>query len=402
MKKWKKGLALLAATGLVAAAGYRGLAPADSKQLREHCRGAVRNRNWEQLQTEASRWITADPNADEARLFLATSLQQQRKFEESLNSLMQICTTSPEAEPALRQIMELQFGPLNQPVAAARACEYMIQRDSQSALARQRLIFYLTMTLQRPKMIAQIRDAIRTGSESREHYVYLFFADSLNFSNGTELNSQWLQSNPEVEQFEVAEAIFIGEKLDASISMDDREEAQAARQALAQKNVVLKRLLEKYPHNSEILAYALRGAMTDGNVQQAARLLSQATVDAEQDNRFWRFKGWIHSQRGESDLAEQAYRRAIELHPLDWGTRYLLADLQQKQLQTSEATRLRSLVSRANELRRQLHAAPNARQVPPEIMAKLADYARDCGDTMFADALANRLKQYTKGQETSS
>ena len=119
-------------------------------------------------------------------------------------------------------------------------------------------------------------------------------------------------------------------------------------------------------------------------------------MEAERDHRFWRFKGWVHSERNQADEAEKSFRRALELHPMDWSTRHMLAELLQKQQRFEEVKSLRELVRRANELRRTLQAIPNARHVTQEIMARLADYATDCGDKQLADVLPKRFRQRTK------
>lgn len=155
-------------------------------------------------------------------------------------------------------------------------------------------------------------------------------------------------------------------------------------------------LLAKYPHNTELLACAIRQRMQGGKRDEAIFYLAKATIDAEQDHRFWRFKGWIHANRDEIGEAEKSYRRAIELHPLDWSTRHLLAELCQKQQKFDEVQRLRELVTRANELRRTLQSLPNARNVPQEVMIRLADYAADCGDHQVAAALRQRIRQYKR------
>jgi tetratricopeptide (TPR) repeat protein len=259
-------------------------------------------------------------------------------------------------------------------------------------MARQRLIFFLAMTLQRSRLQNQIRAAIDSESEPPEAFVYLFFLDSLHFSNATIWNGQWMQGNGDSELFEVAQAVCIAQTLDTSISMDDREESLAARRALEKKGPVMDELLERYPHNIELLAYHLRENVKSGNVGRVLSLLSHAPVESESDGRFWRYKGWVNFQRGELTAAEVAYHRALELHPLDWATRHFLAELCQRQQNFQGAGRLRELVSRANELRRALHAAPSAREVPEDVLRKLVRYAADCGDTQMADALQRRLQ----------
>jgi tetratricopeptide (TPR) repeat protein len=370
--------------------------------LRRLCRDAVRARQWSALQASSERWTAIAPESGEAWVFLAEACQQQQQFEQALQCLDRVPESAPEAEAALTAQMELQFGPLNRPREGAETCERILSRNPQSLVARQRLIFFLTMTLQRVRLIHEIRRALDSGTEPREAYVYLFFADSLRFDNGAELNGQWLSHDPESELFEVGEAIFIAETLDASVSMDDREAAQAARRALARKGPVMEQLLKKYPHNAELLAYQLRESVLTGNVSRAVELLAQAPADAEEDNRFWRFKGWVRAQRGELAAAESDYRHALELHPLDWGTRHLLAELLQRQQRPEEVARLRELVNRANALRRAIHLAPSASRVPPPTLVELATYAADCGDAQMAAALRHRLKQYYDASQPPS
>lgn len=362
-------------------------------EIRQECQRALLTRRWDRLEELGTKWTTAEPQNGEAWVFLAEAFNGREDFQRALECLKKVPDSATQMESALMAQMDLQFGPLNRPRDGAVTAERIIQLDPQSLVAQQRLIFFLTMTLQRDRLNKQIRQAIEAGTEPRESYVYLFFLDSLFFANGAELNGQWLLGEPDSELFEVGEAIFIAETLDASVSMDDRETAQAAQRAQSRKVAVLKELLQKYPHNAELLAYQLRECVLTGNVPRAVELLAQATVEAELDNRFWRFKGWIHSQRNESTEAEAAYRQALKLHPLDSGTRHLLAELLQRQQRTEEVERLRSLVSQANEIRRAIHRAPSARQIPQDVLGKLADYAADCGDKLVATVLKKRIQQ---------
>ena len=178
--------------------------------------------------------------------------------------------------------------------------------------------------------------------------------------------------------------------------MDDRFAAEASRRALANRDQVMDQLLAKYPHNPELLAYNIRQRIQLGDQASVVNLLAQATVEAESDHRFWRFKGWVHADRNEALEAEQAYRHALELHPMDWSTRHLLAELLQQQQQFAEVKSLRDLVTRANELRRTLQATANARQVAQDVLSRLADYAADCGDKQMSDALRKRFRQYKR------
>ena len=373
-----------------------GLVYPTAEEWKQRYQDAAQSRDWDTARNCAQRWSQTAPESGEARLRLAELLVKQRQYQAAMDCYGQVPVTSGEWETAMTAGIELQFGPLNRPAEGASDCEVLLRQNPNSLAAQQRLIFFLAMTLQRTRLIQQIRQAIEMGSEPRESYVYLFFADSLSFSNGAELNSQWLASDPDSELYEVAIAIFTTETLDASLSMDDLEAAETSRRAQAKKGAVMEALLAKYPHNTELLAYAIRQRMQGGKRDEAIFYLAKATVDAEQDHRFWRFKGWIHADRDEIGEAEKSYRRAIELHPLDWSTRHLLAELCQKQQKFDEVQRLRELVTRANELRRTLQSLPNARNVPQEVMIRLADYAADCGDHQVSAALRRRIRQYKR------
>jgi tetratricopeptide (TPR) repeat protein len=396
-KRWWFRTVCLTCLGAAILAGWiwGGWRQPTTEEMNRLCLEAARKQQWTTLQEQGERWAASEPENGKAWMYVAQAMEQQQKFDEAAKCLTRIPASAPEADSAQIARMELAFGPRNRAEDGAIICETILKQNPQSKVAQQRLIFFLAMSLQRHHLQKQIRAAIQSGSEPREAYVYLFFADSLHFSNGASWNGQWLQGDPQSELFEVAQAIFIAQTLDTSISMDDREAAQSARNALARKGPVLDRLLKRYPHNIELLAYQLRESVKSGTVGRALKLLSQAPVESESDGRFWRYKGWIHAQRGEEIAAEDAYHRALELNPLDWGTRHFLAELRQRQQRFDDAERLRELVSRANELRRVLHSAPSASEVPPAILGKLARYALDCGDKQMADALQRRLQQFS-------
>jgi tetratricopeptide (TPR) repeat protein len=276
---------------------------------------------------------------------------------------------------------------------AAQACERVLAHDPHSQVAQQRLIFFLALTLQRTELVRQIKSAIESHSEPIESYVYLFMVDSLMFSNGIESNSRWLQSDPESELFEVAQAIFIAETLDFSISMDDLAAAQAARRDAARRDAVLQKLRTKYPHNAELLAYNIQKLIQLGDVAAVVNLLAEATVECEADPRFWRFKGWVHFQRGELADAEAAYRHAIKLNPMDWVTRHMLSEVVQQDGRVDEVKSLRDITVHGRNLHNALRNAPSAREVPKDLLYKLVEFAARCGDERTSEALRKRIQQ---------
>lgn len=365
------------------------------EQRRNLCQAAIASGQWEELRLEATEWTHVKPDSADAWMFLARAHQRLGNLDEAVASLQNVPKTSRQWNTAQLAIVELSFGPLNKPQLGAETCEKILNHNPESVVARQRLIFFLAMTRQRVRMIDQIRIAMKLRTESKEAYTYLFFADSLPFTNAASLNSQWLAGSPGSELFEVGRAVYLAETLDTGVSLDNRERALAAEEALSEKETRMRELLEKYPHNIEILAYHLNRARLISDLDRAVELMSMAPVESESDSRFWRAKGWIHARRGETGEAESSYRKAIELHPLDWGTRSLLAQLLQQEQRLEEAAQLRQLVDQANKLRRTIEVLPSADQVTIAVIRDLIDYAEACGDQLFAESLSDRLKQQT-------
>lgn len=391
-KKWRIAFVLAVLTSVLVTWFLWGKSIGKRRAL---CEAAFASGNWEELKSEATDWTLADADSGEAWMFLARAHQQLGDLEESVAALRKVPKTSPKSGTAQLAIVELYFGPLNKPQLGAEVCEEILKDNAESVTARQRLIFFLAMTRQRVRMIEQIRTAMKLRTEPKESYTYLFFADSLPFTNAAALNAHWLAGSPDSELFEVARAVYLAETLDIGVSQDNREQALAAEKALSEKETRMRELLEKYPHNIELLAYFLNRARLFGDLERVVELMSKAPVESESDNRFWRIKGWIHARRGEPQEAESSYRKAIELHPLDWGTRSLLAQLLQQEQRLEEASQLRELVEQANKLRRDIEVLPSADQLTIVIVQGLADYAGACGDQLYADCLSRRLRQQT-------
>jgi tetratricopeptide (TPR) repeat protein len=384
------GLVCLLIGAMLGLWGYRLFVPSVA-QLRRNCLQAAAADEWNSVELNARRWTHIAPGSGEPWMQLGNALARQRKFQAAQECFRNVPEGSPEAEEAAISEIDLLFGPLNSPTKAAIVCEEVLGQNPQSRIGRQRLIFFLAMTLQRTELMRQIRAAIEQESEPIEAYVYLFMVDSLMFSNGIETNSRWLRGEPESELFEVAQVIFVAETLDFSISLDDLAAAQAARRDAARKESVMKKLLAKYPHNAELLAYIIRKRIESGDVPGVVELLAQSTVDCETDPRFWRFKGWVHKQRQELAECRASCRRAIELNPLDWVTRYMLSDVLQQHERFDEVKVLREISVRGRNLQNSLRNAPSAREVPPKLLLELADYAESCGDEQVSRALRKRI-----------
>jgi Flp pilus assembly protein TadD len=152
------------------------------------------------------------------------------------------------------------------------------------------------------------------------------------------------------------------------------------------------KLLERFPHNTNLLADQIDAEIIKGRINRVVELLAQAPTDAETDNRFWRFKGWVHYARQEFAEAEAAYRHALQLHPMDWQSLSRLLEVLRSREETTERKKIEDLIARLQELRARIRSLETLENCPLDLLRALGQLARDCGDTFIADALERRLE----------
>jgi tetratricopeptide (TPR) repeat protein len=354
-------------------------------RLRADMRRAEQEMRWNDL-AEVSRQLTElNPNDGDAWLRWGQAAELRNDHVGAARIFTDMPEEIPEKMQGLRALVDLQFGPLNSPLAAEQSLRRVLARDPASKLPRQQLVLFYGLTLQRRKLIRETRSAMENHAESGEVYVYLFLADSLHLPSGPKANRRWLKGDPDSELFTVAEAISAAIPPD---HVDPHDELAAGNER------ELARLLERYPHNLELLAWYLEAAMARGDVASAGKLIAQLPSEAADDNRCCRFAGWAHEQAGREDEARAKYQQAITLHPLDWKTRHLLADLLRRGEQIEEADSLMQLVQTAEELRRSLDDLTDAPSIPAALIPRLTDYARQCGDAQYAKSLDRFMDEH--------
>ena len=356
------------------------------------CRAAREGRKWDELQRLAGEWSRRDPQSADPWLFLAEASEGQRDRPATAAALARIPDSDPRAPQALVELAKLEFGLLNRPFEGEATCQRLLRLEPRAAFAHQRLIQYYALTLQREKLVQQIRFAVDQKREPPEAYVYLLLLDSLRMGNGMKFNEIWLEAHPDEEIFVVARAIQVREPHDEQAGVTP-DELDAARRASAGKLKLIESLLEKYPANLELLAYEIEHRINTGEIDRVTDLLSRAPEEAERDSRFWRFKGWVHETLDELPDAEAAYRQALQTHPLDWNAWNRLAVVYRRRQNPREVERLATLVEKARELRIKIRKLAAAELVTPEILADLQDYARKCGVDWLVEALERRSGQ---------
>lgn len=381
----------IVAVSLLIVRGLVGWNEARARSLEVACKAAHAAGRWADEERLARDWMAVAPGAAPPIFFLAQAqlgLGRQREAADTFALL-------PDGEPltlqGLGDRVDLLFGDLRDPRAAAATCERILAQDPGNVEAHRKACFFSAVTLDRRRLADQAHRAIDTGGDLPETYVYLLGSNWLTLSNTLAVNSHWLQAAPDDERFLVAAAR--GFVSSSGLEEDVVEDGQSDRPAEPEHERQLRALLERFPSNPELLAYFLQKATTRGDLDEVTTLLAQAPREAEGDGRFWRFKGWVHDRSGEAAEAEASYRRALAIDPYDFLSRHQLAAVLRKSGRTEEAAVLARLAADGRELRKRILQAPDVRAMPPDVLRSMVDYARGCGEVSIADRLSRRIAE---------
>ncbi len=356
------------------------------KAFKSACKAAVEQEDWKGLLETSNRWRNWNPQQGDALIFLAEAHVQLGEFEQAAERLGQVDDSYHGALQALAARAELLYIELRQPYAAEETWLRMLNVNKLADVPRQRLIYFYAMSLQRKKMLDLIHESMQLGCEPLESYTYLLIVNSLNFSDGLVLMTRWLQSAPGDETFEVAQAVYAAKK-----TADNAMATFGIQTLIPGDRSLLDKSLQKYPANLEALAIQIDFLIFEGDAEQVAKLISQASPDAEFDSRFWRYRAWLLSNRQRHQDAADSLKQALELNPYDWQARWLLADVYRKLGKAAEADQVAKLGRQGKELQSKLFELPNARQLTEEVAAELIDYLRAIGPSPALEAIERRL-----------
>lgn len=379
----------LIAGGAALAVWTRGLDQVELLTI--ECKTAERKGDWLGLERAASQLRKLQSQSALPLIFLAEAAQEQGRLEEAAAFLGQLPDGDPLTPPALLELSAIQFEALNRPLEAAAVLERTVRLDPRQCEARRRLIYFYAFSLQRRKMVEHARAAIESGCDAPETYVYLMGQDWLSFANAFDENSRWLAGNPDEELFLVARAMY----RITSKALDETDEPEKAGVYDDQGNAIHRQKVAEYfvrfPQNLELLVYYLKEASTNGDADEVARLLAQAPPESADDNRFWRYMGWLHAHKGEYLEAENCYQRALTINPYDFVTQHQLAAVERKLNRPDQVVTLEELVRVGHGLRREILQLPTVTDVPPELLRRMALHAAACGDPTTANRLFARV-----------
>ena len=384
MRFWRYGLLFSIVLALLVSGEFvlRGWRQSQEASYERQCREARGAERWADLQRLGEQWVGWNRRSADAWLFRADAAQHLGDFASAATFLESIPESDPKALPAFVGLATLQFGTLNRPFDGVRTCERILKIEPRTTVAHQQLIEFYAMSLQRRQLDYHIRFAIECSREPPAAYVYLFLMDTMRLATGVESNERWLTQDPDSELFLVARVLQMPEPENG---IKDRNGSD--------KYTLADSLLQRFPKNLELLAYQLDLSVKRGNVEDVIKILKRLPAEADGDCRFWRAKGWLHLSRDEIGKAKQALQQAIDLYPQDWHARNLLADALRREGKLVEAEPLHELVQYSRRLRERITSTGSSQDVPTEVLADLANFARQCGDTLVADALNRRLRR---------
>ncbi len=412
--------------------GLRLLSQWRNQQYADQCHEYMKMQAWKKLEDVSEKWCQREPDKAEPWMYAAEAAQQQEQYARAADLLNRVPDDDPRAVGALLVRTGLLFDTtLNDPLEAVATCERILRIDPTCRDARQHLIFFCAVTFQRQEMEYHIYEAIRLGVDTPEDYVYLIGKDFLIFANGAEINGKWLEKYPDYEPFIIAHTLhLIGTGKPEEIGSTSIPEystlpAQSPSalgsegigtdpnsgngqgenhppfdrtnlkymQRISEYEKAMGEYMVRFPRNTELLVFFLKKASLDGDQERVAELLEQAPPEAKEDSRFWRYLGWLQSERGDLEEAEKTLHKAIALHPYDFLTRHMLAEVMRRLGRPEEDIEfVQGLSTEGTELRRILmQETPDPSVVAPGVLNRMAFYARFCGDEQVAEALDRRV-----------
>jgi tetratricopeptide (TPR) repeat protein len=355
-------------------------------ELNRKCHSLSLHSQWNELAEVAARWAVLQPQSAEPWLMRAEAAEGMEDWAHVVEFLDHVPRNDPRAVGIQIRKATIQFENLNQPRAGVKTCDELLKLDPRVLPAHKQIIFFYTLTLQRAEMVRRIRQAIRMRRESPESYVYLVGTSWLYSSSLYRHNSRWLESAQNDETFEVAQAlqVYVSEAKTDLLHAADFEHIPPPEQ-----------LLEKYPHNLELVAYFLNQSISDGDLDRVLELLEAAPQElSEADARIWRARAWVADVNGDFAAAEQALRKAFELDPYWWQIHFQLHDLLRRRGRQEESAKYfevyrisKALATEIKTLTKSAESMNNRKFL--ESVLKLAEFAND---EEVATALKERIE----------
>lgn len=359
---------------------------------KEQCLLADSQEDWQGVVKWGKTWTELAPKDSEAWLTLADGYAKLNQFEQTAKCLGQIARDDERYLTARAVRGDLLLTELHRAHEAEQNWREMLDVAPHATLAHQRLIYLYSMTLQRSKMVAQIREAILQKCEPRESYFYLMARSALNFSDGVLRVNEWLSEESESESLNAAYAVYRAKAPKGSaLRLFGVEEVAGGDLS------PIVTALQRFPNNPELLAYKIEGQIIEGSVGEVAEALSQWTSDTDSSPRYWRFRGWLLDAQGHLNEAITCYERSLNLDPFDWRSRHELAGLQRISGESYDSKRNAEIAALGKSVQQRFFELPNAKLADQQLMLDLLKFIIACGDKEVSDALASRMSNFKSG-----
>lgn len=351
------------------------------------CRMAIRKEEWDTAQPLAEQWVRRSPKDTDAWLSLADVAKSRGDLAATAECLARVPQNDHRYLKTQMLRGDLILDGLGLPHEAVKVWLDMLTVDPTATVAHQRLLYVYSMTLQREKLVAQIREAIRNKSEPPEAYGYILAAPNLLFTDGYLRVGKWLTATPDDEILRVAHAVFAartspsrGMKMFGSGDVQPGDDAGVIQ------------CLKDYPNNLELRAFLIERAISKDDTAALGAALKDLPAAADKDSRFWRYIATLRDYQRRPAEAAEALKRSLELHPLDWKSHHLMAAVERVLGHVDIASKHADLAARGKQLEREIQELPNAAQVDPPLLARMQLYAQECGDTGVSEGLKYRLQ----------
>ena len=356
-------------------------------QFKAGCVKATQEEQWDRLGLIATKWLEWDPSSNDAHVYLAESEFQAGRLEEAAELLGKVTDDYHGAVAALGFRGEILYGDLHRPYEAEETWRRILSIDPQSTHAHQRLILFYALSLQRRKLVDQIREAMRRRSEPPEAYAYLIVANALGFTEGLAHVRNWRQSLPNDETLEVAEALYLANLPDNPNVLDAYEESHFK----PGDQSAIDACLEKYPQNIEVLAFHIERRIYFGDSEGVVDLMAVVPSEAVHDSRFWRYRGWLLQQAADYEDAAEALGKSIEQDRFGWRSRWELASVLRLLGRPGEAEPVQVLALQGKELQEKLYRT-DGRALTWGLVEEIRDYILHVGDSAALAALDARIR----------
>lgn len=381
-------LIVLLAAGLLA---QRWSVEASILELRRSSDQALREADWPAVERLGREWAVMEPHAVRPWTLAASAARAMGNLEQCAAYLSQLPDTAPIE--AFHELSLLQMETLIEPLAARQTCLRTLRLHPDDNESSRRLLFIHAMLCHRQAVTAEARRAIQAGADSRTTYAYLFTANWLTFANGAELNRYWLEQDPDNEDFQVA-------ALSHAILHRDINSASAASNSTASHAGVAPRdnqaqlhaLLNRYPANLELQMIALENFLQAGQVVELGELLNKQPAEAQEESRYWRFRGWYLAAEEQWPQATAAYQRSLEISPLNFNSQNELAGVWRRTQGIAAASELQTTAKLGIDCSLAVLQAPNFEALSHSDYARMAEYFELCGETEAADGLRKHLR----------